>query len=105
MGPYSSVWQASQAQAKEASQSGKKAPCDWEQWFTPDSLEMYYYNTKTGNILYSYAEGAGAAKQNSCLVQARHVEVFELNGGRAYTLGRWSAVRDGTLSVLLAKDS
>lgn len=36
---------------QEAASSEKKA-CDWEQWFTPDSLEMYFYNTQTEEVFF-----------------------------------------------------
>jgi len=35
-----------------AVKSDNKASCDWEQWFTPDSLEMYFYNTQTEEVFF-----------------------------------------------------
>jgi hypothetical protein len=28
------------------------APCEWEQWFTPDNMEPYFYNTKTEETFF-----------------------------------------------------
>lgn len=45
---------ATENEAAESSTaaSASKAPCDWEQWFTPDTMEMYYYNTKTEEVFF-----------------------------------------------------
>jgi len=39
--------------AVKASQAESvKVACSWEQWFTPDTMEMYLYNTKTEEVFY-----------------------------------------------------
>lgn len=40
---------AAEAAVKE---EATKAECNWEQWFTPETMEMYFYNTKTEEVFY-----------------------------------------------------
>jgi len=46
---------------EEADQSEKKA-CLWEQWFTPDSMEAYFYNTETEEVIFPGDAGDLEAK-------------------------------------------
>jgi len=38
--------------SQEAGLGDQKVACEWEQWFTPDSMEMYFYNTQTEEVFF-----------------------------------------------------
>jgi len=41
-----------EAEVKPSQAETVKAACDWEQWFTPDTMEAYFYNTQTEEVFY-----------------------------------------------------
>lgn len=73
---------------EDASKTDYRKACDWEQWFTPDNMEMYYFNAHTKEFFFPGDAGDLEAK-----LWCRFVDTEGDNEGKIYwwhqSTSRW----------------